>query len=169
MNSECTEPGGSSSVSEDLCCDLGFHMIGFEEITLMGGEVLVHGFSLVGLPSPSLGLLVGVLLLESPGSGSFWSKDFLVGGGKVGPLVVMAIWVKGVAWGMGNSVMVESEGVDPFEDWESSLSKGDSVWGIGVRARGVRLIGESSGYEDSCNVSGNGSYESYCSHHPRAG
>lgn len=110
---------------------------GIEGVSSMGGEVLIHGF--LGAGDEVAGSMVlNISPSEVPGVGSGNAKDLSVDWGEFRPLVIRAIWIKGV---------VPCSVLDPEElpwgdvvgdcgSYSYSFGKGGRL-GIGV---GVRVI-----------------------------
>ncbi len=122
-------------------CVSGCSGTSLDGVTSLCCKVVAHGF--LYPPCEELESLFEVIPLEVLGGSSFGAEDFLVPDGEVGPVVVEASGIEGVAVGSGSTMMVNLKrvGVLPLEDL---LSVGEEIQGTGVTVLGVRVIGEPS-------------------------
>ncbi len=144
---------GTVSVGKYASGDLGLDAGPDQGIASMGGEESVHGYPWSGVPTASFQSSVDVSLPELPRSDPLRAEYLPVNEGEIGPVVVVAMWVKGVAFspdsdegslvlslvGEGEGVIIEW-GVRESLDCEVGAGIGIGV-GVGVGDKDG-LVGE---------------------------
>ncbi len=100
-------------IGENLGRDLGINVPSDEWISSLGGKKEVHGFSELGVPSSPISFSPGisVLLSDMPCCASLGSKDLLIDGGEVGPVIGWPMGVEGVEGSSRPSMVVDIPGL----------------------------------------------------------